>query len=223
MDWSLIAIELNDVKKNSVYDYLYNAIRTGDIKPGQTLTERGLAEKLGVSRTPIREAIRRLEEQGLVTHVPHKGVKVITLSAEKVAQLYEVRELLEGLAARKLAQVHTPEMIAELNGFIERAEKAAFADNVKEMADINSGFHIALARLSKNVYLEVIMNMLQTQIALVMSTSLSHTGRPLKNIEEHKMIISAIQSKDGDYAENTAKFHVRKSKENALKKIVEGE
>jgi DNA-binding GntR family transcriptional regulator len=113
-------------------------------------------------------------------------------------------------------------MIEELNGYVERAEKEALATNIKEMATINSQFHMALARLSKNVYLEVIMNMLQTQIGLIMSTSLSHTGRPLKNIEEHKTIISAIQSGDGDYAENTAKFHVRQSKENALKKIAEG-
>jgi DNA-binding GntR family transcriptional regulator len=218
----LVVIELNEVKKNSVYDYLYNAIRTGDIKPGQTLTERGLAEKLNVSRTPIREAIRRLEEQGLVTHVPHRGVKVITLSVEKVAQLYEVRELLEGLAARNLARMHTAEMIAELNSFIELAQKEAAVNNVKEMAEINSRFHLALARLSQNIYLEAIMNMLQTQIGLIMSTSLSHTGRPLENIEEHKMIIRAIQSGDEDWAENTAKYHVRKSKENALKKIIEG-
>jgi DNA-binding GntR family transcriptional regulator len=215
-------IQTTEVKKNSVYDYLYNAIRTGDIKAGQTLTERDLAEKIGVSRTPVREAIRKLEEQGLVTHVPHKGVKVITLTVEKVKQLYEVRELLEGLAARTLSQIRTPEMMEELTGFVERAEKEAIAGNIRELSEINSEFHLALARLSENFYLEAIMTMLQTQIGLMMSTSLSHAGRPLQNIEEHKKMIDAIQSGDGDFAESMARFHVRKAKEHALKKIAEG-
>lgn len=216
-------IELNEVKKNSVYDYLFNAIRSGDIKPGQTLTERGLAEKIGVSRTPVREAIRKLEEQGIVTHEPHKGVKVITLSEEKVAQLYDVRELLEGLAVRRLAERQTPQMIEELRGFIEKAEKEAVENNIRELAEINSEFHLALARLSGNVYLETIMNMLQTQISLMMSASLSTSGRPLQNIEEHKGLIDAIRSGDGEFAESIAKHHVRKAREHAMKKLAGGE
>jgi DNA-binding GntR family transcriptional regulator len=215
-------IELNEVKKNSVYEYLFNAIRTGDIKPGQTLTERGLAEKIGVSRTPVREAIRKLEEQGIVTHEPHKGVKVITLSEEKVTQLYDVRELLEGLAARRLAEHPAPGKIEELRNFIERAEIEAVANNIKELAGINSEFHLALARLSGNVYLEAIMKMLQTQISLLMSASLSASGRPLQNIEEHKMLIDAIRSGDGEFAESIAKHHVRKAREHAMKKLAEG-
>lgn len=213
---------ISEVKKNTVYDYLYSAIRKGEIKAGDTLTERDLAEKLGVSRTPIREAIRKLEEQGVVIHEPHKGAKVIALSAEKAAELYEVRELLEGLAARKLAQIHTVEMMEELTGYIERAEKKALAKEIEKLSDINSAFHLALARLSGNIYLEVIMNMLQTQINLLMTTSLSYSGRPLENIEEHKKILEAIKLGDGDFAESVAKYHVRQAKIHAMKKIAEG-
>lgn len=215
-------IEMTDVKKNSVYEYLYNAIRTGEIQPGQTLTERGLAEKIGVSRTPVREAIRKLEEQGIVTHEPHKGVKVITLSVDKVAQLYDVRELLEGLAARKLAERQTPEGIGELTALIDKAQQEAVANHVHELARINSEFHLALARLSGNVYLEAIMNMLQTQIGLMMSASLSTSGRPLQNISEHKMLIDAIRSGDGEFAESIAKHHVRNAREHAMQKLTEG-
>lgn len=214
--------EMTDVKKNSVYEYLYNAIRTGEIQPGQTLTERGLAEKIGVSRTPVREAIRKLEEQGIVTHEPHKGVKVITLSVDKVAQLYDVRELLEGLAARKLAERHTPEGIDELTALIDEAEQEAMANHVPELARINSEFHLSLARLSGNIYLEAIMNMLQTQIGLMMSASLSTSGRPLQNISEHKMLIDAIRSGDGEFAESIAKHHVRNAREHAMQKLIEG-
>lgn len=213
---------ISEVKKNTVYDYLYNAIRKGEIKAGDTLTERDLAERLGVSRTPIREAIRKLEEQGVVIHEPHKGAKVITLSVEKAAELYEVRELLEGLAARKLAKIHTAEMMDELTAYIEKAEKSALEDDIEKLSDINSAFHLALARLSGNIYLEVIMNMLQTQISLLMTTSLSYSGRPLENIEEHKRILEAIKSGDGNFAESTAKYHVRQAKIHAMKKIAEG-
>ncbi len=215
-------IEFNDIKKNSVYEYLYDAIRTGDIKPGQTLTERGLAEKIGVSRTPVREAIRKLEEQGIVTYEPHKGVRVIPFSIDKVLQLYEVRELLEGLAVRKLAQDHTPKILDELSELISTAEKEAVMNNVQELARINSAFHLKLARSSGNVYLEAIMNSLQTQIALMMSASLSTSGRPLKNIAEHQMLIDAIRSGDGDFAESIAKHHVRNARKHAMQKLTEG-
>jgi DNA-binding GntR family transcriptional regulator len=213
---------INEVKGNSVYDYLSNAIRTGDITSGQTLTERGLAEKLGVSRTPVREAFRKLEEQGLVQYEPHKGVKVITLSLDRVVHLYDVRELLEGLAVRTLTELNDGEAIAELNSYIDRAEKEAAVNNISELSVINTEFHKALARLSKNSYLEDIMTMLQTHISLMMSTSLSNTGRPLENIEEHKMIIHAIKSKDADLAENIAKYHVRRAREHALKMLEKG-
>ncbi len=213
---------INEVKGNSVYDYLSNAIRTGDITSGQTLTERGLAEKLGVSRTPVREAFRKLEEQGLVQYEPHKGVKVITLSLDRVVHLYDVRELLEGLAVRTLTELNDSNAIAELNSYIDRAEKEAAVNNISELSVINTQFHKALARLSKNSYLEDIMTMLQTHISLMMSTSLSNTGRPLENIEEHKMIIHAIKSKDADLAENIAKYHVRRAREHALKMLEKG-
>ncbi|MFP7443013.1 MAG: GntR family transcriptional regulator [Bacillota bacterium] len=210
---------VNGVKGNSVYDHLSNAIRSGVIKAGQTLTERGLAQQLGVSRTPIREAFRKLEEHGLVKYEPHKGVKVITLSLERVIHLYQVRELLEGLAVRTLTELNDQEAIGELSAYIESAEKEAAVNNIKEMSIINTKFHLALARLSGNGYLEDIMYMLQTHISLMMSTSLSHTGRPVENIEEHKMIINAIQSKDADLAENVAKYHVRQARDHALKMI----
>jgi DNA-binding GntR family transcriptional regulator len=145
-------------------------------------------------------------------------VKVITLSEEKVTQLYDVRELLEGLAARRLAEHPAPGKIEELSAFIERAEIEAVANNIKELA----GIHLALARLSGNVYLEAIMKMLQTQISLLMSASLSASGRPLQNIEEHKMLIDAIRSGDGEFAESIAKHHVRKAREHAMKKLAEG-
>jgi DNA-binding GntR family transcriptional regulator len=217
-----MAAVINEVKGNSVYDYLLNSIRTGVITSGQTLTERGLAEKLGVSRTPIREAFRKLAELGLVKYEPHKGVKVITLSLDRVGHLYDVRELLEGLAVRTLTKLNDSEALAELKGFIDQAEKEVAVNNINELSVINAEFHKALARYSKNTYLEDIMNILQTHISLMMSTSLSNTGRPLENIEEHKMIIHAIKSGDADFAENIAKYHVRQARAHAIKMLEKG-
>jgi len=207
------------VKGNSVYDFIIHQIKMGEIVPGQTLTERGIANEIGVSRTPIREAFKKLIEQGLMEYEPHKGVKVTLYSKEKIEDLYEIRELLEGLSVRRIAERHTDEDIKKLEQYIELAEKAVEEGSLFKLSEINSEFHNTLARLSGNHYLLEIMSALQMQISLLMSQSLSNKGRPYKNIEEHKMIINAIKSGDKFLAEETAKYHVRKSRDNFLLKI----
>ncbi|BDH60175.1 GntR family transcriptional regulator [Lysinibacillus sp. PLM2] len=209
------------VKGNSVYNFIIEQIKKGEIVPGQTLTERGIANEIGVSRTPIREAFKKLTEQGLMEYEPHKGVKVTFYSKVKIENLYEVRELLEGLAVRRLAKEHTDEDISILERYIEEAEIEVEKGSLIKLPDINSEFHNTLARLSGNHFLLEIMNELYMQLSLLMSQSLSNKGRPIENIQEHKMIINAIKSGDMDLAEETAKFHVRKSRDNMLKRIKE--
>ncbi|MCM3388212.1 GntR family transcriptional regulator [Ureibacillus chungkukjangi] len=207
------------VKGNSVYDFIIQQIKMGDIVPGQTLTERAIANEIGVSRTPIREAFKKLIEQGLMEYEPHKGVKVTLYSKEKIEDLYEIRELLEGLSVGRIAESHTAEDIKLLENYIELAEKEAEQGSLIRLSEINSEFHNTLARLSGNHYLLEIMSDLQMQISLLMSQSLSNKGRPYENIQEHRMIINAIKTGDKSLAEETAKFHVRKSRDNILLKI----
>jgi DNA-binding GntR family transcriptional regulator len=211
--------EEKDVKTGRVFQYIYEGIKKGDYSPGQMLTEGEIVKKLGVSRTPVREALRRLEKFGLVTSEPHKGVKVISMSNEKIKQLYEVREVLEGLSAKLIAKSRNEAVIAKLYLILEEAEKAVEEGNVEELSRINSNFHLQIAKASNNDYLVDIMTTLQTHISLVMTKSLSSKNRPPENLKEHRMILHAIESWDPDYAEAAIKAHVRKSYETALKEL----
>ncbi|WP_252312762.1 GntR family transcriptional regulator [Sinobaca sp. H24] len=212
-------VENSSSKPNSVFDHLWNAIVSGEIASGEMLTERSLAKSLGVSRTPIRESLRKLEKYGLVKHEPNKGVRVITVSIDSVKQLYEVRELLEGLGANALARRATENDIEILENIIHEAEKAANENDIGKLSKINSSFHQELAKRSGNQYLESIMETLQSHISLVMSKSLSQSGRPTKNIKEHWMILEAIKQGDPMLAESITKYHVRKAMANAIKKV----
>jgi DNA-binding GntR family transcriptional regulator len=211
--------EEKDVKTGRVFQYIYEGIKNGEYSPGQMLTEGEIVKKLGVSRTPVREALRRLEKFGLVTSEPHKGVKVISMSNEKIKQLYEVREVLEGLSAKLIAKSKNETVVAKLYSILDEAEKAVEDGNVEELSRINSNFHLQIAQAANNGYLVDIMTTLQSHISLVMTKSLSSKNRPPENLKEHRMILHAIESWDPDYAEAAIKAHVRKSYETALKEL----
>lgn len=206
-------------KHYTVFDSLWHSIITGEIAPGEMLTERDLAKSLGVSRTPIREALRKLEKYGLVQHERNKGVRVISVTTDSVRQLYEVRELLEGLGASTLAKKANDEDIRSLEAHLHQAEKAAEENNIEKLSRINTEFHLELARKSGNQYLENIMSTLQSHISLVMSKSLSQTGRPTKNIVEHWMIVDAIKQGDPELAKSIASYHVRKAMTKAIEQV----
>jgi DNA-binding GntR family transcriptional regulator len=211
--------EEKDVKTGRVFQYIYEGIKNGEYSSGQMLTEGEIVKKLGVSRTPVREALRRLEKFGLVTSEPHKGVKVISMSNERIKQLYEVREVLEGLGAKLIAQSRNEEAVTKLSSILDEAEEAVKEGNVETLSKINSNFHLEIAKASNNFYLVDIMATLQSHISLVMTTSLSSKDRPPENLKEHRMIVYAIKSWDPEYAEAAIKAHVRKSYETALKEL----
>jgi DNA-binding GntR family transcriptional regulator len=208
-----------DIKRDQVIEYIYNAIRLGQIDPGQPLSERTLSTKLGVSRTPIREAFRQLEKIGLVKSEPHKGVTVVSITMDQVKQLYQIREVLEGLGCRIMAENRNEEAIAKLTELLRQAEQSAQEGNIFELSKINTQFHLAIASGAKNIYLENTMLTLQTHISLLMSTSLSSSGRPKENIKEHWMIVNAIESGDPELAEATARFHVRNAYKTVLTQL----
>lgn len=208
-----------DSVKDTVFEHIYNGIKNGTIKSDETLSERSLAKELNVSRTPVREAFRRLEKYGLVETEPHRGVKVITFSADRVMQLYKVREVLEGLAARGLAENPNKESIRRLEKLLTKASEAVKDEDIELLSEINSQFHSELAHSTNNLYLIDIMKTLQSHISICMTASLARTGRPFKNIEEHHLILNAIKQGDSDFAESMAKYHVRTSMENVLKNL----
>ncbi|MHC2207382.1 DNA-binding GntR family transcriptional regulator [Paenibacillus sp. PvR052] len=210
--------ELN-TKVDGVYEYIFDAIKRGDFHSEKILSERELGNLLGVSRTPIREAFRKLEKEGLVQYEPHRGVRVISFSHEKIRQLYQVREMLEGLGARLLSQCQNQAANQNLRLLLEQAEQAADQGNIAMLSQINQQFHMGIALGSENVYLINSLQTLQSHITIFMAKSLSQSGRPVENLKEHWLILNAIESGDSELAEVTAKFHIRNAYANAIKQL----
>ena len=185
---------------------LKDAIRRGRYQPGQRIREAEVAGWLGVSRTPVREAFRRLQSDGLLKLTPWRGAVVAELDRAQVAELYATRRTLEGTAAA-LAAKHASE--AEIAVFFELLDQdAAAVDNVKRRARINRQFHQALYRAAHNRYLMQALNALSDSLALLKSTTYEVPGRPDQARQEHQRIAEAIRRRDPDAAERATRIHI---------------
>ncbi|MFZ5634383.1 MAG: GntR family transcriptional regulator [Bacillota bacterium] len=211
----------NGIKHSQVFKDLLSLITEGHFRPGEILSERELAEKLNVSRTPIREALRKLEKEGIIVYTPRKGVTIANITVEQVKQLYIFRETLEGLAARLMAgNINNVGELELMGEAIKEAEEAVTKNDIYKLSQINSRFHAAMAEGSGNVYLENALSTIRSHVSMVMSTSLSHTARPPENIKEHKAIYEAIACRDPDLAEAVARAHIRNALSAATLQII---
>lgn len=218
---SLDDLRLNDFKtmQQSVFEKLREAILAGHFRPGQRLVERELAQAMQISRTPIREALRKLEEEKLVTNIPYRGVFVSEVTAETAAEVYQVRMALEGLAAALAAEKAAPEDLALLRGIMVDLEKASEKGHLDELIEGNNRFHATIAKLAGNQVLREILQTLQANIGLLRVTSLSVPGRPQATLEEHWGIYEAIAAQDVTLARELAAEHVRRAGEAAGKEL----
>ena len=199
----------------TAYQRLFEAILDGRLRPGQRLREIELAEALGVSRTPIREALWRLEMQGLVAHAPRKGMVIRTLAHQEVTELYLMREVLEGTAAALGARHASEAEILTLEEMVR--EDAARLDDPDALARSNRIFHETLYRAAHNRYLVQLLAGLRASMSLLGRTSLSVAGRAAAAQEEHQDIVSAIAARQPDAAEAAARKHIRGSHHARLK------
>ena len=186
---------------------VYDAIIAGDIKPGERITEEELAKSLGISRTPVREALRRLETQGLLAHAPHRGMVVRELEQQEITELYEMREVLEGAAAASAAQHASEIEIESLEELIKSDEKRL--DDPKALAASNKLFHETLYRSAHNRYLVKTLTSLRSSMAVLGPTTLSHPGRAKTALAEHKAIVACLKRGDAEGACEAAKQHTR--------------
>lgn len=211
--------DCRDVKRNYVVNCIIESIRNGEYAKGEALTERALAEKLNVSRTPIREAFRCLEEIGLVKSEPHKGVRIASYSHRKIADLYDVRENLEGLAARSAASKRRPEELAAMRAVLELADRYAEVNDIETLAQTNLDFHQQLAEMSHNDYLINLLSQVRENISLLFSESLRQKGRPKRTMDEHWLVYQAIDMGYEDLAESAARLHIRNAYNNVIVKL----
>ena len=193
---------------NAAYQTLLGEIAGGQLLPGDRLRETELAARLGVSRTPVREAIRQLEADGLVSHVPRQGATVRRLDYAEVMELYEMRAVLEGtaarLAARAAADIELDELEA-INAELARATDAGDAFRLNRM------FHAALLDAARNRFLRHAMQSLQKTLMILGPTTLAESDRFEGALDEHAALLAALRDRDGARAEQLMRAHIEAS------------
>jgi DNA-binding GntR family transcriptional regulator len=203
--------------RGKVFIQLENAILNGKYKSGDSLIETKLSEELGVSRTPIREAIRQLELEGLVQTIPNKGAIVTGLSPKDIDDIYTIRLAIEGIAARWAAENITEEELKELKHSLELEEFYTEKNDLEQILKLDTKFHETIYRASKS---KPLMNMLSNfhhYIQRARTYSLGMSGRAKEALEEHEAIYEAISQKNSKEAEALTIEHVKKASLNRLK------
>jgi DNA-binding GntR family transcriptional regulator len=198
-----------------VYVTLTAAIRDGQLRPGMRLREVEIAAELGVSRTPVREALKRLQADGLAEATLHAGMTVTSLSRQQIIELYAMRIELEGMAARLAAQFATDQEIAALQAHLQAAEAAL--EDAAESATRNRAFHACIYRASHNRYLLQTLDSLSTSLALLPHTTYDVAARPAAALAEHRAIVEAIWANAPDDAEAAARAHMQGAQRARLK------
>ncbi|MGW3606486.1 GntR family transcriptional regulator [Micromonospora sp. NPDC005161] len=197
---------------DAVTNALREAILDGALQPSAWLREDELARTLQVSRTPVREALRRLADEGLVIKTAHQGTVVAGLSLEDILALYVVRENLEGVAGRLAAVRCTPELVAGLEAAQGRLSLAAARGGAAELARENLEFHRLLRTAAGNPYLERFLTQVEHAVRRLPVSTFAKQGRAEAVLAEHQAIIDAIRASDGDAAEAAAKKHMREAR-----------
>lgn len=188
---------------------LANGIIAGNLRSGDKLVETKLGEQLGVSRGPVREAFRRLEQIGLVEKIPNRGAFVSTLTERDIEELYSVRELIEGLAARLLATRRDPQAIARLEAVLKEMRECAEAGNQKRMITVDADFHDALVKLSDHKLLSEIWEIVNVRLRRFLLLKRKRLYRTLAEAAPmHEPIVKAIAAGDLDRAEVESHRHV---------------
>ncbi len=203
--------------REKIFLKLRQDILDGRYKAGDSLVELKLAEEMGVSRTPVREAIRQLELEGLVSCIPNKGVVVEGISRQDIEDIYAIRESMEGLAARWAIERMDKESLKELEDICELMEFYTGKGDLDHVGQLNSRFHEIIFESTNSGPLKQVLSDFQYYIEKVRLASLKSPGRARQSLDEHKSIVEAFKSKDIERGENALVEHIRNSRLNVEK------
>lgn len=219
MNVELGHIEVHDLRpiREIVFEKLREAIFDGKIKKGEHLVESVIADKMNVSRTPVREALRQLEIEGLVLNIPRRGAIVQGITEEDAIEIYDLREVLEGLVARMACKNATEDEIRKLKIFLELMEEAIKNKENDEYLKLLEGYNLTLLNSAKSKRLEDMVKKLYEYLESLRSVSLDKEDRRIAALKEHKKIVSIIEKRDEETAEMITRRHVKKAKETFLK------
>ncbi|HYM51059.1 MAG TPA: GntR family transcriptional regulator [Candidatus Limnocylindrales bacterium] len=199
----------NGSNADAVYQALVDEIVSGALAQGWHLVEEHLAALFDVSRTPVREALMRLENEHLAERDRRRGLVVGYVTGQQIIDVYVIREALDGIAASLAARYGSPIDIAELEHINELMARAAKAKEFTRMAQLNIEFHAVLARASRNQMLQRFVHDIHRWVQRVPATTLAEPGRGTEAIAEHQRLIDALKANDATLAEQAARTHIR--------------
>lgn len=203
--------------RDVVFNTLRDAILTGKLVPGERLMENQLAEKLGVSRTPVREALRMLELENLVELVPRKGAQVLDMSEKDIVNILEVRSALEGLATSLACKKMTKEDLQQLKNLEVDFEKAVTENDVEHFVDIDEDFHDLIFAATENDKLINIFRNLRIQLYRYRMAQAKNDASMSTIVAHHRSIIRAIENHDNEEGASIAQGHIKYQTESILR------
>ncbi|MFX1737446.1 GntR family transcriptional regulator [Paraburkholderia sp. A1RI_3L] len=207
--------------RHQVENVLRQAIMSGRFAPGARLIERELCETLGVSRTSVREALRKLEAEKLVRNVPHKGPVVAVMSREEAAELYALRALLEGFAAHEFARLASDAAIAQFGEAAKALRAQATAQNQSGVLEAKTALYDVLLDNCGNRLVKEILTSLYSRVNLLRATSLMHPDRLPSSLKEIDRLCKALKARDGEEAQALARQHVLNAEKAAMRMLEE--
>lgn len=216
-----VRVEPSSTLLDRVLEKLRGAILDFHFRPGHRLVERTLCEQLGVSRSSVREALRRLEAEGLITTAPHKGRAVAAISAKQAQSVYEVRAALEGFAAQLFAERGSDEQLRRLRARLRDMKDAVKTRDARVMLAVKAKFYDVILEGCGNEYCADLILSLQARIRFLRALSLSAPGRTQRSIAEMARIVKAVESRDGEAARAAYTDHIRSAASVAIKALSE--
>ena len=195
-------IERHQTLREKILETIRDAILKGTLKPGERVSEPELAERFGISRTPIREAFRQLESEGYLEVMPRKGAVVASLSERDVVEFYAIKSILEGHAARIAAERMTDRDLERLETINAKLQQIAADGDIKSFFRVHNEFHELFIKASGNDKLVELINQLVLKFNRLRLASLAQPGRMEISVQEHRKIIEAFRKHDGDQADS---------------------
>ena len=205
--------------EQSVFLKLEEEILNGELKKGEILTELSLSARLGVSRTPIRAALHRLAEEGLIKLEANRGATVLGVSEGDLLDIYTIRMRLEGLASSEAAKNISSEALLELRESVELSEFYIKRKDAERLKELDTRFHEIIYLASSNMRLEKILSELHRNIRVYRKLSLSVSARLEKSVEEHREILTAIERGDSEEADRLMTEHIRSALNSVLSAV----
>jgi len=192
-----------------VADLIREKIFTHELAPGSWIDEKSLTTQFGISRTPLREAIKVLASEGLITMKIRRGAYVTEVDKQEIAQIFQVIALLEGNACKVVANSATDQQLEILDGIHLRLEKAAADRDIDRFFELNQEFHDKIQEISGNRWMRKVITDLRQVLKLQRRNSLTKLGRLEQSLQEHRQILSAIIARNGDLAQELMNNHLQ--------------